>query len=237
MSCELPETASVRTHEAVIPGKGGRDYRLTPGHHKHPGWSCSSPTLAGDSTAVVQHPKSQLWGGSCLQALTPLSSSSRRDARLWPPPGVVPCLTPDLPLLCLRNADISTWAHSRCVQRRKHLCWNSLHHFCQGRQESPCLAFPICHSPWSETLITEANCKTNGLRCPSPLFVALHYNDYRLTSMNCTSSKRWAAMLYNIVPHKANTEISNCLIFYLKKTSIGTKQKNVGKESHGKRYA
>lgn len=37
-------------------------------------------------------------------------------------------------------------------------------------------------------------------------------------------------MLYNIVSHKANTEISNCLIFYFKKNSIGTKQKNVEKE-------
>lgn len=35
--------------------------------------------------------------------------------------------------------------------------------------------------------------------------------------MNCTSSKRRPTMLYIIVSHKANTEISNCLIFYLKK--------------------
>lgn len=38
-------------------------------------------------------------------------------------------------------------------------------------------------------------------------------------------------MLYIIVSHKANTEMSNCLISYLKKFSIGTKQENVGKES------
>lgn len=44
-------------------------------------------------------------------------------------------------------------------------------------------------------------------------------------------------MLYIIVSHKANTEISNCLIFLFKKISIGTKQKNVGKERQGKRYA
>lgn len=84
----------------------------------------------------------------------------------------------------------------------------------RGRQEGPAWPFHICHSPRSETLITEANCKTKGLLCPSPLFVALHYNDYRLTSMNCTSSKRWAAMFHNIVSHKANTEIPSCLIFY-----------------------
>lgn len=77
--------------------------------------------------------------------------------------------------------------------------------------------FHACHSPWSETLCIEANCKTNGLLCPSPLFAALRYNDYRSTFMNCTSSKRRPTMLYIIVSHKANTEISNCLIFYLKK--------------------
>lgn len=85
--------------------------------------------------------------------------------------------------------------------------------FCQA-ERGPLPGLSTSATAHEVKLITEANCKTNGLLCPSPLFVALHYNDYRVTSMNCTSSKRWAAMLYNIVSHEANTEISNCLIFY-----------------------
>lgn len=120
-----------------------------------------------------------------------------------------------LALLCLGNTDITTLSTQEVHSEEATPLLEQPPPFCQAQRGKRTPAWPlhVCHSPRREILITEANCKTNGLLCPSPLFVALHYNDYRLTSMNCTSRKRWAAMLYNIVSHKANrdTQLPNFL--------------------------
>ena len=192
------------------------------------------PTASDDSTALMQHPKSPLTRrqpfGRCLpqlraaagEEMPPLTSSqqsrsghcdllntcpatpvlrehgTRRQPPRSPPrrarapPGEVKP-GEETPLECASVTLPSI--------ERQASAWH----------------FHVCHSPRGETLFIEANCKTNGLLCPSPLFAALRYNDYRSTLMNCTSSKRRPTMLYIMVSHKANTEISNCLIFYLKK--------------------
>lgn len=226
MSCELPRDSLSKNSSSCHPREGGRgeggvgkcwDYRVTSAHHNIHAGAGSVPRCQVTPQLWCSIQSHSSLAGSCLQVLTLLSSSWGRDASF----DLLRDLCRAKHLACPSHASGTLtsppWAHRKCIQRRKCLCWNSLHPLPSRGKRAPVWPFHICHSPWSETLITEANCKTSGLLCPSPLFVALHYNDYRLTSMNCTSSKRWAAMLYNIVSHKANTEISNCLIFYLKK--------------------
>lgn len=196
MSCELPRDSLPRNTLSCHPRQGSRgeggvgecwNSRLTPGHHKHPLRRWFSPAVSDDSTAVMQNPQSQLPGRQLFAGAHTLraageegSSELLRELCRAKHLACPSCAPGQLP---------SPWAHRKCIQRKKRLCWNTPPPFCQAeRQEGPAQPFHICYSPRSKTLIIEANCKTNGLLRPSSLFVALHYNDYRLTSMNCTSS-------------------------------------------------
>lgn len=190
-----------------------------------------SPAVWDDSAALMQHPESPL---ACRQPLCrclpglwaaageempPLNSSQQS------PSGNCDSLnTRPASLLLREHGERHEPPRSPCAARgdvkpeeETPLLKHAYVTLPSPERETSTWHFHACHSPWSETLFIEANCKTNGLLCPSPLFAALRYNDYRSTFMNCTSSKRRPTMLYIIVSHKANTEISNCLIFYLKK--------------------
>lgn len=71
MSCELPRD-SLSKNTSKLSSQGGRQRgrgsRKMLGlqtdfwSSQHPHWSWFSPTVSGDSTAVMQHPKSQLPG-------------------------------------------------------------------------------------------------------------------------------------------------------------------------------
>lgn len=91
-----------------------------------------------------------------------------------------------------------------------------------GQQLQRCHIQPPRHDPpviltcsSRGTFCLVKHCETNS-RMSISFIAALRYNDYRLTVMNCTSSRRRPTTLY-IISHKANTERSNCLVVYLKK--------------------
>lgn len=88
----------------------------------------------------------------------------------------------------------------------------------QGGKRGPAWPFHTCHSPWSEIWITEANCKTNGLLCPSPLFVALHYNDYSWLPWTVQAVKGGQLCFYNNCFTQSKYRDSQLPNFLLKKT-------------------
>lgn len=68
---------------------------------------------------------------SSLRVLTPSEQQLEKRCQLWPPLGVEH-------LACLSRASGTLtsppWAHRKCIQRRKRLCWNSLHLFAKQRE-------------------------------------------------------------------------------------------------------
>lgn len=177
-----PETAS-EIHQAVIPGreaegKGGR--RML-------GLQTGSWSITNIHAGAVQS-HAVRWCPSCDAASTvtapgpaAVGRSSRPEQQLekrsllWPREFAVLNTWPAPPM-----PDITTVSTQEVHSEEETPLLEQPPPFRQaeGGKRGPAWPFHICHSPWSEIWITEANCKTNGLLCPSPLFVALHYNDY-----------------------------------------------------------
>lgn len=192
-----PETASQRIHQAVIPGreaegKGGRRMLgLQTGS-----WSNITNIHAG---AVGSHgvgwrpscdagPQSQLRAGSCWQELTPWAAAGEEIPALT---SGVWCQTRGLPRPCLSTQEVHSEEETPLLEQPPPFCQ------AEGGKRGPAWPFHTCHSPWSEIWITEANCKTNGLLCPSPLFVALHYNDYSWLPWTVQAVKGGQLCFYN----------------------------------------
>lgn len=216
-----PETASERIHQAVIPGReaeGERGGRRMLGLQTG-SWSNITNIHAGAGSVPVApqlwcsiHSHSS-WPGSCWQELT-LSSSWRRDPcsdlgslvlNTWPAPPV---------------PDVTTFSTQEVHSEEETPLLEQPPPFCQaeGGKRGPAWPFHICHSPWSEIWITEANCKTNGLLCPSPLFVALHYNDYSWLPWTVQAVKGGQLCFYNNCFTQSKYRDTQLPNFLLKKT-------------------
>lgn len=194
------------------------DCRLTPGHHKHPHWSCFNSALSGGSTAVMQHPKSQLQAGSCWQVLTPWAAAGEEMPALT---SVGACRAKHLACPSRGSGTLASppWAHRKCILRRKRLCWNSLQPFAKQREARGSLpglsTFATAHEVkfgLPKQTVKQMGCYVHLLYLWLCIIMITGWLPWTVQAV-----KGGQLCFYNIVSHKANTEIPNCLIFYLKK--------------------
>lgn len=139
------------------------------------GWLNRSETLS-KVTAYL--------GTSTLPVLTATLKSGWKMLQLHSPTPAVTSGTSDL-LNTIKGV-------SHCEHHAQHTAWGR-----EARRSPCCSAHPwlgqagggkpqpgtstVCKGPGGDVWFIEANCKTKGLPCPSPLFAALRYNDYRST--------------------------------------------------------
>lgn len=145
-----------KNRSSCHPREGGRgeggvgkcwDYRLTSAHHNIHAGAGSVPRCQVPPKLWCSIQSHSSLAGSCLQVLTLLSSSWGRDASFDLLRDLCRAKHLACPSRALGTLTSPPWAHRKCSQRRKCLCWNSLHPFAKQRQEGPCLAFPHLPQP------------------------------------------------------------------------------------------
>lgn len=111
------------------------------------------------------------------------------------------------------------WAHRKCILRRKRLCWNSLQPFAKQREARGSLpglsTFATAHEVkfgLPKQTVKQMGCYVHLLYLWLCIIMITGWLPWTVQAV-----KGGQLCFYNIVSHKANTEIPNCLIFYLKK--------------------